>query len=114
MGCTPASEPSKKNVLSATISNNKLEKGANPSMPHSNFYRTEPIHKFYDFGEKLGQSSFGIVYKIVHKATKEVRAVKEVSVKLLDKDSIRNEADILKEIVRQFVWLFLKTIKLMI
>ena len=39
-------------------------------------FRKEQIEKHYSFVEKIGEGSFGNVFKVFHKASKEFRAIK--------------------------------------
>ena len=50
--------------------------------------RAGKLHDTYNIGEILGQGAFGIVKRITHKVTKEVRAVK-----ILDKSNFKTEAE---------------------
>ena len=50
--------------------------------------RRGSLHETYNIGETLGEGAFGVVKKITHKVTKEVRAVK-----ILDKKNFKTEAE---------------------
>jgi calcium-dependent protein kinase len=51
--------------------------------------RSGKLHDVYNIGDVLGQGAFGTVKRIVHKRTKEVRAVK-----ILDKSRFKSQADV--------------------
>jgi serine/threonine protein kinase len=53
--------------------------------------------KFFELEEKVGEGSFGSVYKAVHKDTKFVVAMKCVQLGGLQNDEIRKEIEILKQ-----------------
>jgi calcium-dependent protein kinase len=55
--------------------------------------KSKDISDFYDFQDKIGEGSFGKVYKAVHKDTGKLRAIK-----MLYKKQMANKADIMTEI----------------
>ena len=66
---------------------------------------TEDIRKNYIFKEKIGQGSFGIVYKAIHKSLGEIRAIKLIDKTSVDPSKISKllqEVDILKTLVISF------------
>lgn len=61
------------------------------------------IEQKYDFLETLGQGGYGLVRKVRHKLTNELRAMKIIHVDQYDATTlncIQNEIEILKQLVR--------------
>lgn len=56
---------------------------------------TENIYDIYSFQKKLGEGSFGVVYKGIHKVTKNVRAIKKIT---KERNSKEVEASLIQEI----------------
>ena len=64
-------------------------------------FRKEQIEKHYSFVEKIGEGTFGNVFKVYHRATKEFRAIKilkKSAVSKLETHKIMKEIDILKKL----------------
>ncbi len=55
--------------------------------------KSKDISDFYDFQDKIGEGSFGKVYRALHKDTGKLRAIK-----MLYKKQMANKADIMTEI----------------
>ena len=47
------------------------------------------IYKKYDKLEKIGEGAFGIIYKGQNKTTKELVAIKEIPIKIIEEDSFK-------------------------
>ncbi len=56
------------------------------------------LNKQYKFGRVLGEGSFAVVRQATDKATKRKYAVKQISKKLSDAWSLKNEVDVMREI----------------
>jgi len=52
----------------------------------------------YDMCEKLGEGAFGCVYKLCHKKTNFIRAVKAIKKKHIDGNALNNEISVLKNL----------------
>ena len=61
-------------------------------------YKTQNITKDYSLGKVIGQGSSGIVRKAVHKATKQVRAVKILKKSSQDEEKLFLEVNILSKL----------------
>ena len=70
----------------------KIDKGDFVRIKSSNFFEE------YDLKEKLGEGSFGSVYKVIQRKTNYLRAVKAIKTKLVDKNEFVNEIEVLKTV----------------
>ena len=64
--------------------------------------KNESIYKSYSLKEKLGEGSFGVVYKALHKVSKEMRAIKFIdrtSVNTEEEKKLMQEIEILRQLV---------------
>lgn len=64
-------------------------------------FRKDQIEKHYSFVEKIGEGTFGNVFKVYHKATKTFRAIKilkKTAVSKMEAHKILKEVDILKKL----------------
>ena len=61
-------------------------------------YKTQSITKEYSLGKTIGQGSSGIVRKAIHKATKQVRAVKILKKSSQDEEKLFLEVNILAKL----------------
>ena len=68
----------------------KIDKGDFVRLKANNFFEE------YDLKEKLGEGSYGCVYKVIQKKTNYLRAVKAIKKKNVDKDEFLNEIEVLK------------------
>ena len=65
-----------------------------------NFVRLKANNFFdeYDLKEKLGEGSFGTVYKVIQRKTNYLRAVKAIKKKYVEKNEFLNEIELLKTV----------------
>ena len=70
----------------------KIDKGNFVRIKANNFFDE------YDLKEKLGEGSFGTVYKVIQRKTNYLRAVKAIKKKYVDKDEFLNEIELLKTV----------------
>ncbi len=68
----------------------KIDKGDFVRIKADNFFEE------YELKEKLGEGSYGCVYKVIQKKTNYLRAVKAIKKKNVDKDEFLNEIEVLK------------------
>ena len=50
------------------------------------FTKDSKLEEDYDVGEKLGQGSYGVVYKGIHKITGDERAIKQIPISKIKKN----------------------------
>ena len=64
----------------------------------SNFIRMKDDNIFdeYELKEKLGEGAYGSVYKVQHKTTNYLRAIKAIKKKHVDYEEFNNEIEVLK------------------
>jgi calcium-dependent protein kinase len=60
--------------------------------------KAKSLFEEYEIIQKLGEGSYGCVYKVQHKQTKFIRAVKAIKKKIVDIISFENEIRILKTV----------------
>ena len=70
----------------------KIDKGNFVRIKANNFFDE------YDLKEKLGEGSFGTVYKVIQRKTNYLRAVKAIKKKYVDKEEFMNEIELLKTV----------------
>ena len=74
------------------IKRNTTKKKLTIKIDKSNFVRIKANNFFdeYDLKEKLGEGSFGTVYKVIQRKTNYLRAVKAIKKKYVDKEEFMN------------------------
>ena len=70
----------------------KIDKGNFVRIKANNFFDE------YDLKEKLGEGSFGTVYKVIQRKTNYLRAVKAIKKKYVEKNEFLNEIELLKTV----------------
>ena len=61
----------------------------------------QDIADFYEIGDSIGEGAFGKIYKVVHKETGAIRAVKRLKKKAMDQENqkyILSEYEALKKL----------------
>ena len=64
-------------------------------------FRKEQIEKHYSFVEKIGEGTFGNVFKVFHRTSKEFRAIKILkrsAITKVETHKVMREIDILKKL----------------
>ena len=90
----------KSNTLTGYIKRKTTKKNYSLKIDKSNFVRIKANNFFdeYDLKEKLGEGSFGSVYKVIQRKTNYLRVVKVIKKKYVDKSEFLNEIELLKTV----------------
>ena len=90
----------KANTLTGYIKRKTTKKNYSIKIDKSNFVRLKANNFFdeYDLKEKLGEGSFGTVYKVIQRKTNYLRVVKVIKKKYVDKSEFLNEIELLKTV----------------
>ena len=88
------------NINPGYVKRNTTKKKLTIKIDKSNFVRIKANNIFdeYDLKEKLGEGSFGTVYKVIQRKTNYLRAVKAIKKKYVDKEEFMNEIELLKTV----------------
>lgn len=78
----------------------KFNKKSSLNFDKKNFInmKTKNLFEDYEVKDKLGEGSYGCVYKAIHKKTKLIRAVKAIKRKHVDDVAFNNEISILRSL----------------
>lgn len=90
----------KANTLTGYIKRKTTKKNFSIKIDKKNFVRIKANNFFdeYDLKEKLGEGSFGTVYKVIQRKTNYLRVVKAIKKKYVDKSEFLNEIELLKTV----------------
>ena len=82
----------KANTQTGYINRKTTKKNLTIKIDKSNFVRIKANNFFdeYDLKEKLGEGSFGTVYKVIQRKTNYLRAVKAIKKKYVEKEEFLN------------------------
>jgi calcium-dependent protein kinase len=90
----------KANTTTGYIKRVTTKKRMTIKVDKGNFVRVKANNFFdeYDLKEKLGEGSFGTVYKVIQRKTNYIRAVKAIKKKYIEKNEFLNEIELLKTV----------------
>ena len=90
----------KANTQIGGVMRKRIKKNYTIKIDKSNFVRLKENNFFdeYDLKEKLGEGSFGTVYKVIQRKTNYLRAMKAIKKKYVEKNEFLNEIELLKTV----------------
>ena len=90
----------KANTNTGYIERKTTKKKLKIKIDKGNFVRIKANNFFdeYDLKEKLGEGSFGTVYKVIQRKTNYLRAMKAIKKKYVEKNEFLNEIELLKTV----------------
>ena len=90
----------KANTQIGGVMRKRTKKNYTIKIDKSNFVRLKANNFFdeYDLKEKLGEGSFGTVYKVIQRKTNYLRAMKAIKKKYVEKNEFLNEIELLKTV----------------